>query len=437
MVDNQAQMEMAQPRYDPDIIFKALRLVPDFDGNPNILTRFIRLCDELVRTYTVLEGPGADLNNLSLLNGILNKITGNAARTINSNGIPSNWIGIRNVLINNFSDQRDETALYNDLSMQTQGNSSPQEFYDRCQTLFSTLMTYITLHEHIPTTIEAKRDLYRKLTLKSYVRGLKEPLGSRIRCMRPDTIEKALEYVQEEMNIMYLAQRNEGPVRNQFPHVTNKIPPASFTNPMMSLPKPFVLPPFAQQVSHWQRPIAQPSPMQFRSNNAQYNNSNRMPTRTQQMFRAPPPNYNANSNAFRLPQRSNFSNNFTPKPMSGVQHFVSKPMPLTGHDWRRHGNPPPTNYFKSRDVNVNDCWTYDNNFDYHNCTAPYDYDSYTDYGPNYDVCYGEQIAYGTDSGHCYDNELLSSEQLEQSQQADDDNITNEDFQQASTSKKLG
>lgn len=189
---------------DPDSVFKALRLVPEFDGNPNVLTRFVRLCEQLVISFQEAD----EIDQLCLINGILNKITGPAARTINSNGVPENWIGIRNTLINNFTDQRDETTLYNDLVIQTQGSSSPQEFYDKCQTLFSTIMTYVTLHETVATTVQAKRDLYKKLTMQSFVSGLKEPLGSRIRCMRPETIEKALEYVQEELNTMYLQHRN-------------------------------------------------------------------------------------------------------------------------------------------------------------------------------------------------------------------------------------
>ncbi|XP_028042721.1 uncharacterized protein LOC114252443, partial [Bombyx mandarina] len=110
---------------DPDQIYKALRPVPEFDGNPNILTRFIRICDQIVTQY-IRTDPGNELNNLSLINGILNKITGPAARTINSNGIPENWLGIRTALINNFSDQRDETALYNDLSLLTLANNNDQ-----------------------------------------------------------------------------------------------------------------------------------------------------------------------------------------------------------------------------------------------------------------------------------------------------------------------
>lgn len=106
---------MAQ--YDIDIIYKSLRLLPEFDGNPHVLTRFINLCDQLVLTHFSTE-RGRELSNLALINGILNKVTGPAARHINSNGIPENWQGIRSALINNFADHRDESSLYNDLSMQ-------------------------------------------------------------------------------------------------------------------------------------------------------------------------------------------------------------------------------------------------------------------------------------------------------------------------------
>ena len=99
-----------------DQVYKALRLLPEFDGNSNVLTRFIKLCDQLVQQF-MRNGPEFQLANLALLNGILNKIVGPASRTINSNGIPETWEGIRSALINNFADQRDETSLYNDLAL--------------------------------------------------------------------------------------------------------------------------------------------------------------------------------------------------------------------------------------------------------------------------------------------------------------------------------
>lgn len=362
-----------------DEIFKALRMVPEFDGNTNVLTRFIKLCDQLVATYVSRE-PGSEFANLALINGILNKVTGPAARLINTNGIPENWTGIRSALVNNFSDQRDETSLYNDLALLTQGSSTPQEYYETCQNLFGTIMTYVSLHETVQTTIESKRNLYQKLTLQSYLRGLRDPLGSRIRCMRPETIEKALEFVQEEMNTLYLQQRNDRiiPDRKSHSHLNNsssnmgitasQIAPMPTRQPFnFNMPGPS-RPGFAMHPQRpplpWRPNINQPQPLQG-------------PSRTQQAFGARPPNYNP----FRFqPPRAPNSND-TPKPMSGVSHFVPKPMPFRGHDWSRGGNPPPSNYFRTREMNFNECYDYfHQNEPYDNLELyQYDYDGYPDY----------------------------------------------------------
>lgn len=417
-----------------DEIYKALRLVPEFDGNPNVLTRFIHLCNQLVCNY-VREGEEHVLGNLALLNGILNKVTGAAARTINSNGIPETWEGIRNSLINNFADQRDETALYNDLALLTQGSATPQEFYEKCQNIFSVIMTYISLHETVASTIEAKRSLYKKLTLQAYLRGLRDPLGSRIRCMRPESIEKALEFVHEEMNTLYLQHRNEGlPERKM--QSTSSFNPNKFSYSLQptvySPPRAFSFPPTHAQTympgpsKQTNLPPQRPMPI-WRPQMPQ--NFNRGPTRTQQMFSAPPPNYRAQSNVFKMPQpRTGFQppTNTRPQPMSGVSHYVTKTLPsrpqLTGHDWTRQGNPPPSNYFKTRELNFNDAYDmcydpyaeyYDDN--YYVCSEPY-------YTETYDTCYDEQQSHPD-----YVPAIVEDTPDEQPE--------NQDFQDTPTSKK--
>lgn len=422
-----------------DQIFKALRLVPEFDGNSNILTRFINLCDQLVNQYMQTEA-GYELSNLSLINGILNKITGPAARTINSNGIPETWEAIRRTLINNFADHRDETSLYNDLSLLTQGSRTPHEFYEQCQNLFSTIMTYISLHETIASTIEAKRALYKKLTLQSYLRGLRDPLGARIRCMRPDTIEKALEYVHDEMNTLYLQQRNEHlPDRKlqstssfnnpKFsyssppaialppPRVISQMPIKPFNGPAMPGPsRPFVIQP--------QRPMPTWKPQ------APLHGG---PSRTQQMFAAPPPNYRPQSNVFRLPQRnagfqSSINSNAAPQPMSGVSHYVAKSFPSrTPHDWTKFGNPPPSNYFKTREINFNEFYD-----------PQYQYDPYYDYdGIDYQQDYYEypDFAYGASyNPPSYHPEYIPNVSVEEPQE-EAHLADSEDFQKPSKSEK--
>lgn len=344
-----------------DSIIRAFKLVPEFDGSPNALIRFLSLCDKLVIEYISTE-PGNELPNAALINGILNKITGPAARTLATNGVPSDWSGIRTTLVNTFSDHRDETTLYSDLSHLTQGSDTPHVFYEKVQNLLSYIITYVELHETVETTIQSKRSLYKNLALKTYLKGLDEPLGSRIRCMRPPTIETALTYVQEEMNVLYMQrnlQRKPMPISATLPN--NQIPSKPFTFersfvPHMSRPK-FGIP---QPDMNRPRPIYQG------------------PSRTQQMFRALP--RSNMSTGFRIAPRQpviqQFHNNRAqgPQPMSGISHPVARPLPLTRqfHDWRIHGNPPPNNYFKTREVNTNEIYepTYDYEYDY--------YDSYYD-----------------------------------------------------------
>lgn len=411
-----------------DQIFKALRLLPEFDGNANVLTRFIKLCDELVKQF-LKDDPAYALTNLALINGILNKVTGPASRLINSNGIPESWDGIRLALINNFADQRDEISLYNDLALLSQGPSSPQEFYEKCQNLFSIIMTYVSLHETVSSTVESKRTLYKKLTLQSYLRGLRDPLGSRIRCMRPDTIEKALEFVHEEVNTQYLQQRNEHlPERKMQmqPQVSQPRYNFGFTpSPVAMLPprpfamqpqSPFNMPgPSRQMTAHPQNPV----PI-FKAQNSQF----RGPTRIQQMFGAPPPNYRPQSNVFKLGPRNVPAG---PQPMSGVSHYVTKPFPAPRptHDWSRSGNPPPTNYFKTRETNFNEL---------------YDQPSYCDdlQGDYYDYYQQDTSEYPDYAyGYSYEPQPRYSESycVEEVQEAIPTS-ENEDFQKTFKSDKL-
>lgn len=159
----------------------------------------MHICDKLVLEYV---RPDEQLVSSALLNGIINRITGKAARTLATNGIPDNWEGIRNTLVNSFSDHSDECSLYTDLSLLTQGIDTANVFYERVQNMLSTIMAYVQLHERVVSTIDAKRQLYNKLALKPFTRGLHEPIGSRVRCMRPETLEKALEFAQEEINVL-------------------------------------------------------------------------------------------------------------------------------------------------------------------------------------------------------------------------------------------
>jgi hypothetical protein len=151
----------------------------------------------------------------------------------------------------------------------------------------------------------------------------------------------------------------------------------------------------------------------------------RGPTRTQQIFRGPPPNYNPQSNVFRNPNRPQTqSSNFNgPKPMSGVTPFTSKPLPPSGHDWRRFGNPPPNNYFKTREVNFNET-DGDYNVDYEHSEY-----NYPEFEYNYD--YYDSYSSFSNYENYHPSEGAIVEELDSQVPPE-----NENFQKGSNSDKL-
>lgn len=367
--ESNCSSKMSTTTVDHDTIHKALRNVPEFDGNPHILIRFLNLCDQLVTTY-VDPNPGNELMNLSLLNGILNKITGSAARILATNGSPSNWQGIRSSLIHHFSDQRDESALYTDLSMLTQGSDTPQVFYEKVLNLLSIIMTYVELHDSLSTTVEAKRTLYKNLALQSYLRGLNEPLGSRIRCMRPSSLEDALKYAEEELNVIYMQNKHKPvPQRNPVPLQSNFY---NRQNPNFASNQPIQAHVPNQPRFSTYRP--QGPPMQYGAVHPQPG-----PSRTQQMFRSLP--RSNMSTGFKIPPKPqmsqpNFNRNL-PQPMSGISHPVARTIPPTRYDWRSSNNVPTT--YSPQEMHFTEMhYPYETNPSYDDPQVSEDYPRYDD-----------------------------------------------------------
>lgn len=248
------------------------------------------------------------------------------------------------------------------------------------------------------------------------MRGLRDPLGSRIRCMQHETIEKALEFVHEETNTLYLQRRNE-----QLPEM--RMQPQSSTSKFNYGFMPPMPPPVTMQSPHAmampgpsRQMTVQPAKPIWKLDAPQY----RMPSRTQQMFSAPPQNYRPQSNIFKLPLRNVSTGH---QPMSGTPlHYVSKLFPpRQPHDWRRFGNPPPTNYFKTREINFNES---------------YDKPSYDNPQNEYDYCqeYHEYLEYNCEYSYKHPLQYSDNYCVKETQ----DNVLtpeNKDFQKFPKSDK--
>ncbi|XP_030763153.1 probable serine/threonine-protein kinase DDB_G0276461 [Sitophilus oryzae] len=180
-----------------------LNCVPNFDGNPNDLNRYLATCQSLIDNFYIITEPN-NFQNVYLLNCLFGKLSGNAKLVINVSNV-STWKELKETLYRNFADQRDEACLNRDLVMLRQSpNESPNQFYDKILHILNLLCSFVDIHETEQNSKNLKRKLYTDLALKTYLSGLREPLGTTIRCMRPTDLPTALQYVTQEHNTKYL-----------------------------------------------------------------------------------------------------------------------------------------------------------------------------------------------------------------------------------------
>jgi hypothetical protein len=110
-----------------------------------------------------------------------------------------------------------------------------EKYFARIIDIQSTIINHIKLNEHSGINIRAKRELYEEMFLNTFLAGLKEPLGSMIRAMRPLSLAEAFTNCLKEQNMAYMKrgtatnitavpQRlvppkvgNHYPIRNNYP----------------------------------------------------------------------------------------------------------------------------------------------------------------------------------------------------------------------------
>lgn len=86
-----------------------VEMIPEFHGEPELLSRFLEIREKLVTKFLNITDPN-DFQNECLQSSILAKIKGPAA-TIVHNSRFSTFNDLKTILINAYSDKRDELTL--------------------------------------------------------------------------------------------------------------------------------------------------------------------------------------------------------------------------------------------------------------------------------------------------------------------------------------
>jgi len=178
----------------------AIKTLPTFDGNPRLLFEFINNVEEIL---SLVKDTDNTPQGRIFLRAIRNKIEGGANEVLNMYGTQLVWDEIKSNLILHYSDKRTETSLIRDLHKLQQNRNSIEHFYSEVIELLSTLMNNVRIHEKDENVIASKKELFSEMCLTAFLSGLREPLGSSIRAMRPKTLAEAFSFCIKEQNIFY------------------------------------------------------------------------------------------------------------------------------------------------------------------------------------------------------------------------------------------
>lgn len=308
----------------PDVI----KDMPKFDGNPRLLFEFINNVEEILTMIPQADGTSTAR---VILRAIRNKVVGPANEILNTYGTPLAWQAIKENLVTHYADKRNETSLIRDLHNIRQNHKTVEKFYSEVIEIQSAMATHVRIHETEATVIAAKKTLYSEMCLNTFLTGLREPLGSTIRAMKPSSLSEAFVFCTKEQNISYLKFDANNTRQTANRYETNRNQNHNFFSQQRSFNifnnnQQFVHSHPPQQMNKVHNPLNnQRGPVQY-------------PQQQQRPFNTfNPPKHNGStqfSNRQRLPR---------PEPMetsTGYTHLRSQPQNQAQH------NRAPSNFFR-------------------------------------------------------------------------------------------
>jgi hypothetical protein len=193
-------------------------MIPEYDGDQSTLFDFIEAVN-----FAIENVPENQQNAIIFI--IKSKLVGKARKLISSRQLRE-WNDIKDLLINHYGDCRDTEGLLYDLTSTFQkSNETPRAFAQRIENLLTKIRSSVALNNELNQAARnALNSSHEKIALKAFLAGLSDPLGSLIRCQKPNTLEQAEQFLIEEENITYLKnfKSSKPSLHNQ---VNNKIVP--------------------------------------------------------------------------------------------------------------------------------------------------------------------------------------------------------------------
>lgn len=295
-----------------------LKLIPLFGGDKRQLNLYIRKCE-----YVIDRFKGSEAQNLYVMHCVMSRLVDNAAVLISEREDIISWLDFKNLLIQHFGDPRNEECIAIELeNLKIKSHESYLDFCNRIQSVRSTLISKVNRisNEEIK---QSKIIIYNNTALNVFLYNLPEYMVRIVRLKTPDTLEKALSIVLEEVNF----QEQYSAKNKSF--TSNNIPKNSQG--------------FSNFKNNFNLPIPQNKNNNFKFGVPHYNQGQQS-----QRFAMPPkpmpqgykPNFNANP---QFGYRPNFNNNFNQQKMT-PQQFGQSTQKFGNQQLNQFGYTPPQQF---------------------------------------------------------------------------------------------
>ncbi|KAI5721729.1 hypothetical protein M8J77_024965 [Diaphorina citri] len=297
----------------PELKSEHLKMVPEFNGEVSLLPDFIAIADKLVAYFTDAENPNS-FQNFFLLNSLKSKVTGEARLNISAFTI-NNWAELKAALLNSYSDKRDAYTLTIELcNLKQNFNETPFEFHQKVTKHINLHSSYLSTHNEV----EGKNYVntyINKLGLRTFLKGLKEPLGSLMRTRDVKDMNEALNLLTNEYQIDATKKATQNTQSQNYKHNNNNNNSKSYNQNNKSYNQ---------------------------NNNNNYNKQNNSPL-PNFPFR-PAPNFQKPSHFQQNTQFTPFQNRFNNTPQNTTQNNqhskppLPKPTPMSGVQTIKNSN---------------------------------------------------------------------------------------------------
>lgn len=183
-----------------------LNIVPEFQGDPALLTEFINSSEQLIQHFYDPQNAN-NFQNILLLKSIRNKIKGEAATNLAAYNI-STWQELKDALLASYADKRDHQTLIMELCTLKQNNLKPIDFFSKIQSNLNLQTSYIKTHTNDVNEVTCLIEFSQKLALRVLLKNLNSPLNDYLSTRNPSSLNEALNILSNDFNANEIKNQN-------------------------------------------------------------------------------------------------------------------------------------------------------------------------------------------------------------------------------------